>query len=473
MSKVLTISVWAVFPSANHWRGEGIAQTIENILLHSSEDVKYQLIISDAHLSAAKEALGHKKNIKFYPLGFHAGRKVFFESSSELIPKLTTFQLIDWSFFRNISLFLSLCSGQFFRFFSFLSIRRIMLRGDIIFCPSPLSSPRKFFLKNKKFVFNFWDPFVFEYTAFGISRNFLLCIFLKKMSLVGDGIITQSKANRDYLIDVLGIKPENIYIIPNGSPSYKELYNRFPEDKKKALEGDSRRRNAAFWPEKSLQGRTKSEISKLFIADTLNKSIVFRLCSNIEDNSKIIFVSTQFRPYKGFELLFDLFDTLLKSAPEFNFHFVFTTKIPVDFLRKHSSHYPWISLRVYEITRVSNLQHAFLYKMSDLVLHPSLVEGGSTLYPGSEAASLGIPSLINTGRHTREMIADHGAEAAEVVMNLSQQDTTIKRIISLLTDKAMIEHNLRIIEKLNVNWVDSSQSYSDVFRKISGVVSAS
>jgi len=90
---------------------------------------------------------------------------------------------------------------------------------------------------------------------------------------------------------------------------------------------------------------------------------------------------------------------------------------------------------IFEIIRVSNKQHAMLYQISDLVIHPSFVEGGLRTYPQYEAASLNVPCLSQIGRHTKELNALYNNKLENVFCDFTNIKIALEKINILLNDE--------------------------------------
>jgi glycosyltransferase involved in cell wall biosynthesis len=461
-----SVLVWAVYPPGAGWRGEGISQTVENILLHSPEDTHYTLVVSAEHAPLVDEVLGCKSNVRIVPLGFTFSRLKTYDDVEKLV-----IQVGDGASFRER------VERRFERVTKGLRwlVWRLTVRGsmvlaaahirsaNVVFNPSPTYALNGFRRKPK--IYGFWDPFVFEYSMFGPQRRPLLRNFMFRFLVRARSVVTQSSANRDYLVHVLHMDDNKIAVINNGAPSYTEIFAKFRAALPVGATFD-RRSMLEFWPRRRRVAYDKMGAMELLIADTLNHSVLFRLAGSLRDNSKIIVVSTQYRPYKGFEMLFALIDRLIAVAPDLDFRFVFTAELPKDVHGRLLGRYAWLVDRVFEMTRLTNLQHACLYHLADLTLHPSLVEGGPTLYPASEAASVGCPSLTNAGRHTREMIERDGEAISTVVADFARFEATIPRIVELLTESATAAKNVTLIEAARVDWKVSSRAYSDLFRAV-------
>lgn len=457
----VNVLVWAVYPPTAGWRGEGITQTVENILLNAPPQIRYTLILSAAHLPIAREALGDAKNVRLISLGLNFKRIKVWQDIKLLLKSAGPPEDFSTKMARVAEIvgdyFLSVVSAALMPI-SKLAVWRHVKRADVIYNPSPVYA----LLSYKKIpkVFNFWDPFGFEYSAFGVGRRRELHRFMFRYYVKASAVITQSLANRQYLEQVWQLDPRSISVIYNGSPDYGPIFREFINRIGMPL---TRGNVLAHWPRKKIAGFNKHDALATLLSDTLNISALFRLVNSLTASSKIIMISTQYRPYKGFEALFNVLDALILAAPEYDFRFVITAELPDKIRDRFNGKYAWETERVYEMTRLSNLQHACMYSLSDVVLHPSFAEGGPTQYPASEAASVGVPSLTNLGRHTREMLARDGDSLACVVADFLKRDETVSSILRLIRDPRAREENVSMVESARLHWSEIGAEYGKVF----------
>jgi glycosyltransferase involved in cell wall biosynthesis len=173
-------------------------------------------------------------------------------------------------------------------------------------------------------------------------------------------------------------------------------------------------------------------------------------------------ISTQVRPYKGFDLLLQFLNHLVCCETEFRYQFIFTAALS----EKIRNMYPLLYERIHEITRVSNKQHALLYYISDLVLHPSYVEGGLGVYPQFEAATMGTPTLANIGRHIFEQSPDATHVPCHYAIDFTKTNALVARIHDLMVSEEMRANNLLETQRLTVHWEDSAKKYSEAFREV-------
>lgn len=461
----LSVCVWAVYPPNAGWRGEGITQSIENMILHAPDDVHFSLIVSPHHLPVVEETLGGKANVRLIPYGVQFRKMRAWDDKVSLIRYVGETESVGARLSRWMQLItkkVERWSWQIVAPFSSKSVRHALTRSDLIFNPSPVYA---FTGKKKtKKVFGFWDPFVFEYAEFGDARTKALRSFLYKFVIKADGIITQSESNARYLSEVWSIDRSKVSVIHNGSPDYSEVFRIFSDSL-----GDGsvfgRENILQLWPSRRMAGYTRIEAARVYFSDTLNKSILFRLAESIRPETKILIASTQHRPYKGFHAIFNLMDTLIAEGVH-DYRFIFTAEIPDKLRGQFAGRYPWLADRVFEMTRLSNLQHACLYRICDLALHPSFAEGGPTLYPASEAASVGIPALTNAGRHTRELLRNSPPETDEIIINFLDRRRAADHIVRLLSDPEAAARNVELINKVRVSWRDTSEKYIAMFREV-------
>lgn len=460
----IRVLVWLPLPTGAGWRGEGIAQTIESIIQHSPEDVSFGLAISPHHYDTVAEVFETNPRVTLHRLSIlpaPARRGASFDGEKLLVNPTSEFlgqrQLAKLGvlFAKILSRLRQLADLWAM---SELQRRNMALRGyNAIWLPvaSVAFSGR---LRGRKVV-SFWDPFVFEYSHF---RDVQRALFAKFYSIIrtSEVVITQSDANKRYLADVLGVGRDNVAVINNGSPSYGDAHQSIL---RKLPAGVTASRSAIleYWPAKPIIRRSRADAINGYISDRINRSVLFRLVTSFSDLTKIIIVSTQHRPYKGFDSLFRTLNTLVKSNSH-DWKFIFTTEVPRRILRKYS----WSTARVFEMTRVDSEQHAWLYLISDLVIHPSLVEGGVGTYPQFEGASLGVPSLSQRGRHMEELQTKaQGQDISLLTVDLYQADAAANRIETLIKDNNERVANIRASENLRVSWHGVGEAYANVFRK--------
>ena len=417
------------------------------------------MAVNGLHYAEVKEVFKDKKNIKL--VCFEFIRKIsFYENFKSLEIYLKPKSIFRNKFdklIRYISKIIWISSQKFLYPFKLW----LIFQNDVIFNPSPSFT---LFTKLRPMVFGFWDPFVFEHAAFGKNRKNLMINFWYKFSFLSDFIVTQSEANKTYLKNTWKIKDEKIFVIRLGTPDYEEILNKFLT---KIPDKNINRLNILqYWPMRKILAPSKQGAINLVSSEFINKSVLFRLHQNIKPNSKIFIVSTQYRIYKGYEALFALFDNLIKKNPQYDFNLILTSELPEKLRNQFTGKYTWAVPKLYEFSRVTNLQHACLYKLSDIALHPSNLEGGPTMYPASEAASLGVPSLTNSGRHTDELIRSDGSYLKDNIADFSAIDITSERIMKILDNEDTAIKNVENISNAKINWKISSQKYCELFESI-------
>lgn len=450
--------VYIPLPPHAHWRGEGIAQTIENILLNLPSEQKITVLTSSETAATIASVFAQRSNIEvisWFGRPAVAGRTTPTKAKNPLNDADTGIVGRVTSRLARKATSIALAGRYIWaKFLTDLMLRRRMIAKNC----SAIWVPQLAFdvgpIPGLKKIASFWDPFVFEYSDFG-NRKSLLKMFAKRIS-TADAIITQSKYNKSYLRDVLGLSEESIFVINNGSPDYSKLdwHDRSTSSSKAHLDLQTLTNK---WPE-SWSTLSDKKAASAFIDDRLNHSVLFRLKNDSTEKTKAIFVSTQYRPYKGFETLFQIYDTLVRNDDGADYRFLFTGEVP----KRIKDRYSWSTNRIYELSRLSTIQHMCIYRISSLVLHPSLVEGGVGVYPTFEAASVGIPSLMNSGRHTSELI-DQFTEATELVTDFARIDQTITAIKDLLGSKEKAQRNVELANKARIEWSDAAKLYATIF----------
>lgn len=463
MSEKKEVAIWIPLRPGSSWRGEGIAQTIENIVTHLPKDVLCNIVVSHEHAVDLGEVIKDYSNIKVVKFGFSLFKKSRYEITESSNFKVSLLQLVlskikvpfvgrfDGSL-KNIRYISTL--------FFYTQLQRCGLflpQCGLFWFPSPII-PFSEKLSGKK-IFSFWDPFVFEYREFSDIAKVLYKRFYG-LYKSADLVTTQSEANKSFLVGVFKLPAEKIMVINNGSPDFSKY---LPSLEKAG------RRNAEhllrIWGSVSYFAESYKAAMEKLLKDNINKSILWRLLYKANhQNECTVMVSTQLRPYKGFGILFEVLDRLVKTESAHRYQFIFTSDVPPTIKDK----YPVLYERIHEINRVSNKQLAQLYYMADLVLHPSYVEGGLGVYPQFEAASVGTPALVNIGRHVYE----NGQKGNDNVPPLTSADfvdveATVCRIEQLATSQEEREANINESRQLAIEWSESSKKYAEIFKGLS------
>jgi glycosyltransferase involved in cell wall biosynthesis len=464
MSNPTKILVWLIASRLTKWRGEGITQTVENTLIHAPDSVRFTLLVGPGQYSEAVEAFVNYPNIEVtlaqvLPLPV-IKPKPFNEKDvlrgNNLL--LAVAELLIRKLFLN---FLIKAYHRFAYTFEMLVLSLMQRLGwvysgyDLIWLPVA-NLPFVTMLKGAKVV-SFWDPFVFEYREFKDISQVLWLSFKRTFSAT-QFIVTQSSNNKRYLQDIYRIPENKISVLPLGHPDYSQQIdnaafiraNRHKHD----LDVNS------IWAPRRIYGQKLAEMRSVYLHEKVNQSILFRLLSGVKPETKFFLISTQSRPYKGFDQLFAIFDQLIKTAgSRYDFRFILTSEPPP----KLKERYPWTVQKIHEITRVTNSQLACLCALSDLVIHPSFVEGGLGTYPQFEAASLGVPSLNNYGRHMQELEHRSGPDIALTYCDFTDVNSTVARMLELLENPDLIERNISASFKARIPWNEAAAAFAEVF----------
>jgi glycosyltransferase involved in cell wall biosynthesis len=457
MNTAPEILIWVPLTPGSSWRGEGIAQTIEHIVLHSNADTYFHIVCLGEHADDIREGIkGHVCHIKITAirgkLFQRSRREMSFTSRSFISTAGPRFFGRLWQVFlipnkTSYVLFVTL-TMLWFRFFK--------SKPSLVWTPV-LGSPYSHMNFGRKKIVNFWDPFVFEYEGFRDIRHPLFEFLFERMA-GADHIITQSEHNRRYLEKVLSVPAGKISVIPVGCPSYSKFLRENVSD----LRENQPLMISSLWQEKAKTAIVTSidVLRNRVIHDLLNQSTFYRLLERLGPSSRVIIISTQERPYKGFDALLELCDALVKSTTH-DYHFIFTGN--VDFTRKSSRlKYNWIVDRTYSITRTDRTNHSLLYQLSDLAIHPSFAEGGLGSYPQFEASSVGTPCLINRGRHSKELI-EQTPEISECCFDILNTEDAKNKVEALLSDVDAIANNVAAHQLYEFSLEDQSTKYGEVF----------
>lgn len=428
------IAVWLPLPGSSHWRGEGIVQTVENILAKASADesaVSWVLIVGPAHASQITKAVANHPKVTVRTLPGLSGRSRQRQHDLQVVTaylaKPSPWQIIErgwrkvWSHRPMKGRFELVRYGVMLTIYSCLQSMGVAFRYKYFWLPAPII-PHLALLRGQK-TYSFWDPFIFEYATFHSAGFVTMPRFLSHYS-AENRIITQSEYNRAYLQEVWNVPAKNIQVINNGTNNYENF--RLPigaHEKPDSVMLDNFGRTTFTG---ALHQASDRLINQLMAKATLSRLLARRKHLS---NSKTLFISTQYRPHKGLDEMLEIASLLVETESSFSYQFVFTATLP-DVLMDR---YPRLHEHLFQLTRLSNKDHALVYQLADLVIHPSHAEGGGIPYPVHEAASLDTPCLINIGRHTHEAVAAHPA-LASLTFDISQPETAAQRIRQTLAD---------------------------------------
>jgi len=328
--------------------------------------------------------------------------------------------------------------------------RRAARRGEPVYFPIPnlafdVGSPKGMV------ILSFWDNFVGEFPQFTSVRE-KLTARLNSVLARADVIITQSQANRRYLEGVLGICPDVIRVVELGGNDYAGLMRNLQiEDDDLGLGKEHTVRLLATWESVTpLQSRNSSQ-------HLLELSVLYRLCESFKDGTRLLMVSTQDRPYKNIDRLLEIVDVLRSRGRDIKV--AMTAVLKEDRRRRWTERFPWFVESVFEFPRLAPATHALLYRLADLVVHPSIVEGGPTPFPAYEAASLGTPALMQEGRHTRELFTRCGDDTRAFCVDLFDTTTAITRIEELLDDATTRSRNVQALLGTCDSWGDVAKRF--------------
>lgn len=406
------IAIWIPMRPFSKWSGEGISRTIERIIEKASQNLHFEIVCLQPHASEIKENLVWHDNVSFSKIP--APKTKPFASLEYYLPATI---LKCLRYFALIPIY-----GIYVLFCLWYRIR-MTLRKDIkkIWCPTfaSLFSTANF---RKEKIVNFWDGFVFEYPGF---EDIVLPVFrrLERLLNSADTIITQSDHNKDYLNQVLDIPGDKIIVIPNPFPDLSDLVSN------NALDDIRRDRRSILthWHKKKKPGIADR------IKASVHKSFLKRLADETDENSFLIMMSTQVRPYKGMEVLFANLNRFLSDHPDYDIRMIVTGDLE-KFIHKNKVDFPWVFRNVYILSRVSSKNLALLYTLADLVMHPSYAEGGHGVYPMFEGASVGTPCLANKGRHMDELVRYH-PNLKESVVDYLKYDDFAEKLRKSIDDK--------------------------------------
>lgn len=351
-----------------------------------------------------------------------------------------------------------------------MALTRLYVKGvifrdaDLIWVPAPSVPFVEQF--DSRVLYSFWDPFVVEYTEFNDTIRNLYAKKFRNMFAENKKsfhIVTQSKANKDYLTCVMGVSLSRVSVVRLGCPDYS-VFVKEKEDQIKDFKKSERNNLLSLWERKTRYPvhREKFNIDAYIdqiTKEVKNHSLFFRLAKGVQPRSKIIFISTQDRPYKGLGLVFKVLAAFRKKHPEYKLHILTTAVIPADVKKM----YPELYESVVEMRRLPNDQHALCTAVSDIVLHPSFVEGGLGSYSMFEAASVGVPSLTNEGRYTEELQGEVGGGINLAFCDFTDLAVSVDKIHRVLSDRLLAEEVVKEVMGAWYSWNESAERLIEVF----------
>ena len=472
-----TVLVYLPMPKGSSWRGEGIAQVVEKIIENTS-DVNWTIMSNAEILQQASDALSSVENVNY----------LNFETRSQLVPSQKVKQYIEISFkdvqehnrlvnqyilnlkiFRVIKKFMARLKWLVGNtFYSFIYSKSFYEKFDYVWVPSPVVPISSNIPKNKLLI-SFWDPFVFEYSAFDeFTKKYFYFRFSKSLNDCNK-IITQSNMNFDYLTNVLNVDRSKIAVCPLATGDMTNFVNEAWDNARETNQ------LVKYWPNKTYQRfvklgsvpktqlsnvafKTRSLVLEEYAKELTNKSELWRLEKRLGPNAKIFVISTQSRPHKGIHNIFQIIDKLVKLNPDY--YFIFTGNVHV-YLKK----FPQLNENIIQVSRVSNEQLAFLYKIADIAIHPSFVEGGLGTGPQFEASSVGTPCIVNYGRHIKEAERYFATSLNEIHSNFLDIEETIHKIGDVLNNEKTAKENVKKLMQNKISWASVGKSFSQIIDK--------
>jgi len=107
-------------------------------------------------------------------------------------------------------------------------------------------------------------------------------------------------------------------------------------------------------------------------------------------------------------------------------------------------------------------EHAAFYHCAAVTVHPSLFEGGNTVFPFSESVSLGTPCLMARGPHTEEMLGSY-PELRPWVFDPYDADGLAHLIRETIGDRErVLDRQLESFERMRSRtWAQVAGEYAD------------
>ena len=283
--------------------------------------------------------------------------------------------------------------------------------------------------------------------------NFL---FIKLFSIKNVKIFTHSKYNQKFLKYVFNF---DSFLLYSGSGNYNINQNDLVSKWKEIINDNDIKFSYEIFKNNTIS------INKFY--NHIEKKVA---CSKIENQiinsrySKVIFISTQNRPHKNFNLLFEILN-ILKNDFSQKIFIVFTGVFTQLDYAKFENKYSWFINDCFFLTRLTAKEHANVIFISDLIIHPIELEGGPYLYPLAQGASLDTPGLMNYGRHISEL-KDLKNDVSLFVSNFHNKKLTIQKIINLLTNKNEKKNNIKQILNCSRTWESSGYDYIKMIEEV-------
>ncbi|MDA7799861.1 glycosyltransferase [Alphaproteobacteria bacterium] len=467
------VLIFLPLPAQLSWRGEGIAQVVEKTVANT-KGVNWTIMSNKSIIEEASQSLRSVQNVNFTTFG-----KSKKPNSNNKTSQKIEVEFADFAKTNKSALVLSrfLFATKFHRLWDFVSwLAKFYLANfqekrsnyasyDYVWVPTPIVLVSKKIPKTK-LIFSFWDPFVFEYSSFpDITKHYLFYSFSKKF-LNCAGIITQSKANLDYLENILGMDPSKISVLPLAAGDVSDLVS------DEMYGARAQNKLVKYWPERkyeiyktkvkkpvekvnTLSWKMRNTVMSKYMQELKNKSEIWRLEKRLGNGSKVCVISTQNRPHKGLHNMFQIIDKLTKLNT--NLYFVFTGDVS-SYLKK----FPQLHENVIQLSRITNEQLAYLYVVSDIAIHPSFVEGGLGTGPQFEASSVGTPCLVNYGRHIKEAEEYFEVSFTNIYANFVDNDETVNKILAILTDDKLAQENINHLRQHQISWISYGEKFNHI-----------
>jgi glycosyltransferase involved in cell wall biosynthesis len=209
----------------------------------------------------------------------------------------------------------------------------------------------------------------------------------------------------------------------------------------------------------------RTRASQVAAADLLRRHIAVSENVYLQDfpfeDVRYLVVSTQDRPNKNINLAVEAVRRLIKRDRT-DLKLILTAPMggPTSF-RYDQLEAMGLQHDVLSVPLLPPAVHAALMHAAELVVHPSVFEGGRAPFPLTEAVSVGTPCIIGDGPHTREFQLYH--DVGDVVFDPYDAEGLVRMIKSALADRAgLLQKQSRLLAEISRRtWGQVAAEYAD------------
>lgn len=263
----------------------------------------------------------------------------------------------------------------------------------------------------------------------------------KTLKSVTNVITFSAHVARDQVMGIFGIEESRIRIIPHAPPSLDGILP-FVQDARRTPE--SRFRAA------EMLRRHATQKGLAYLADFPFEHV------------RYVAVSTQDRVTKNIGITVEAIERIVRDWGD-SFKLIMTAQVnlggvPTPTAQRIAG--KQLQFDVISMPDLSREVHAAFYHCAELVVHPSVFEGGRGVFPYYEAISVGTPCLMADGPHVAELM--HEAPAlADFVFGPNDADALAKMIMKMSQARDEVTAlQLATFKHLRQrNWVEVAREY--------------